>query len=134
MIPEVVHRVGHVPATTFAARLPTTAGGNTKAVNALPAMVLPPMAVRLSTLSAATPAGAVASINAGSVFDPVAVARNARAPGVWFAQGEAVYAASAETIGEAGSADVPPVGDPYMSNTVLLVFTTRTATFAAGSV
>ena len=46
-----------------------------KAVNAVPAIVLPPIAVRLRTLSAATPAGAFASTIAGSVFDPAALAR-----------------------------------------------------------
>src|SRR5436190_22262898 len=74
--PGVVHLVGHVPATTSAARLPVTAAGNMNAVNTLPAIVLPPIAVRLLTLSATTPAGASASTMAGSVLAPAAFARS----------------------------------------------------------
>src|SRR5690349_22695384 len=48
--------------TLFRSRLPTTAGGNRNIVNALPAIVLPPIAVRFRSRFAATPAGAAASI------------------------------------------------------------------------
>ena len=133
--PAVVHLVGHVPATTFAARLPVTAGGKMNAVKALPAIVLPPIAVRLSTLSAATPVGAVASTIAGSVFEPAALARSASAPGGRLFHAEAVKDASAATSGELGSADDPPVADPYTSSDdPAPKVTTRTAMFAAGSV
>jgi hypothetical protein len=132
--PGVVHLVGHVPATTFAARLPVTAAGNMNAVNTLPAIVLPPIAVRLRTLSAATPAGATASTMAGSVLDPAAFARNASAAGAALLHGDAVYDASDETRGDEGSADDPPVADAYTSSEgEAPKLTTRTAIFVVGS-
>ena len=84
--------MGHVTGTTFAARLPVTAGGNMNAVNTLPAIVLPPIAVRLRTLSAATPAGAAASTMAGSVLDPAAFALSVRAAGGELLHGDALVA------------------------------------------
>src|SRR5262245_18804495 len=119
---------------TCAARLPTTAGGKMKPVKALPAIVLPPIAVRLSVLSAGTPAGAITSTNAGSVFEPAAKPRRVSAPGDMVTHCEPAYCATAAASGDAGSVDVPPVAEPYTSSDgAAPTFTTRTAMFAAGS-
>src|SRR5262249_28832287 len=130
MMPAVAHREGHVTATTDAAGLPVTAGGEMNAVNALPAILLPPIPVRFSARSAATPAGAVASMSAGNAVDPATLARTASVPGDMFTHGDAAKLASAVAKGEVGSAEVPPVADAYTSSAdaPAPAFTTRNAT------
>lgn len=73
------------------------------------------------------------SIIAGSVVDPATFARNASAPGVSETHDDAANCATPRASGEAGSADMPPVADPYTSiDAATPVFTIRTATLERG--